>query len=185
MPNLKEKPAMGKPKARDRVAMLPKQAARRMKGKYLQELDPRQLESDSEPGCAADQAEDMGRWAVDELAASTPHRPNRQRVKEWTGANPPNATAGASPTPERPTNAPKERQTVERREASGEEYTRPTCRADSQTPKERPAQNRSTQPHGCTPAPDSAPVDVRSRQTRQAQRQFVLNNQRHSLSAFH
>lgn len=179
--DIKEKPAMGKPKARDWAPMLPKQAARRMKEKYLQELDPRQSEPGGETGCAADQVEDMGRWAVDELA-STPQRPNRQQVKERIGADSPTGEVPAQP---RPTNAPKERQTVEHREAPGEEHARTTPRADPRMPKERPAQSRSTQPPGRAPAPDSAPAPVSFRQTPQAQRQFVLNNRRRGLSAFH
>lgn len=184
--DIKEKPAMGKPKARSQSTMLPKQAARRMKEKYLQELDPRQSEPGGETGCAADQVEDMGRWAVDELAVA-PRRPDRQRqrVKERAGAETSDTPAGDGSIPERPANAPKERQAVEHRAGPGEEHARTTPRADPRTPKERPVQSRNTQPPGRAPAPDSTPAPVSARQTRQAQRQFVLNNRRRSSSALH
>ena len=68
MPDIKEKPQMGKPKARNHAAMLPKQTARLMKEKYIKELDQRP-EGGNDTNRAPDQVEKMGRWAVDELAA--------------------------------------------------------------------------------------------------------------------
>ena len=41
LPEFKEKPKMGEPKVKRRDMLLPKQAARIMKEKYLQELDQR------------------------------------------------------------------------------------------------------------------------------------------------
>ena len=41
LPEFKEKPKMGAPKTKRRDMLLPKQAARIMKEKYLQELDQR------------------------------------------------------------------------------------------------------------------------------------------------
>ncbi len=72
MPEFKEKPKMGRPKAKPPSAMHPKQAARMMKEKYLQQLDQRPEGADSETIYATDQVEGASRWATDEAVSHAP-----------------------------------------------------------------------------------------------------------------
>jgi len=85
MPEFKEKPKMGRPKAKPPSAMHPKQATRLMKEKYLQQLDQRRLETDSGTSYATDQVEGAGRWATEEAAShmsrSRQHRKNAPKER--------------------------------------------------------------------------------------------------------
>lgn len=143
---------MGKPKARNRTAMLPKQAARLMKEKYIKELEQRP-EGGDDTVYAPDQVEEMGRWAVNELTAA-PRRTDRRRpcVKEKQRPAPerpdadpaavPNANAAPEDgfhTKERPPGAPKERQAVGRQKRPAEpRTTAPKERTVARMLKERP-----------------------------------------------
>lgn len=143
----KEKPKMGKPKAKPPSALNPKRAARQMKEKYLRELDQRPEGPETETGYATGQVEDAGRWAADSLTdAATGRRPDqrwRNYIKDRAHAGKqaplgPDAAPdgeGAIPATERPANAPKERQAVEGR-ARGE---RAASGKVANAPKERSA----------------------------------------------
>lgn len=191
MPDIKEKPPAGKPKAKPPA--VPKQAARLMKEKYLQQLDQRPSGLEGETGYAPEQVEDAGRWAVDELAVHRPdHRPRRVKEKPRAGAEPtPADTAaagGGTPATERPTAKPKERQAVERRESpagmrrdAAPRTSLPKERTAARTLKERTAQSHAAQP---PQAPDPAPAPTHSTSPRQAQRQFTLNNRRRGSAAY-
>ena len=89
MPEFKEKPKMGAPKTKRRDMLLPKQAARIMKEKYLQELDQRPEGSENTEMQAVNQVEDTGRWAMDELTvyAPRPHRQEKRAIKEKPSAS--------------------------------------------------------------------------------------------------
>lgn len=182
---------MGKPKARDRAAMLPKQAGRLMKEKYLQKLDQRPEDGDDTIR-APDQVEEMGRWAVDELAAAH-RRPDRRRVKEKQRTTQEQSTTDTDANPERPADTPKERRAVERLDKPagprGDESPHtaaPKERTAARTLKERPASHAAPSSGRTEPqAPGSAPAPSRSAGPRQAQRHFTLNNRRRGSAAYH
>lgn len=88
MPEFKEKPKMGRPKAKPPSAMHPKQAARMMKEKYLQQLDQRPEGTDSETSYATDQVEGAGRWATDEAVSHTPGPASAGKTPQRNGLAP-------------------------------------------------------------------------------------------------
>lgn len=136
MLDIKEKPAMGKPKARDKAALLPKQAGRLLKEKYLHQLDQRPPSEEDGTEYATRQVEDSARRAVDELVGAAPRRPLKERryaepLRPSAGTkegDPPRAEHGLSQN--RPTNAPKER---------------PTAHAAKERTATTPAKNATTQ----------------------------------------
>ena len=81
MSEFKEKPKMGRPKAKPPSAMRPKQAAQIMKEKYLQQLDQRPEEVDTETNYATDRIEGAGHWATDEAVSHVP-RPRQRRKSD-------------------------------------------------------------------------------------------------------
>ena len=99
LPEFKEKPKMGAPKTKRRDMLLPKQAARIMKEKYLQELDQRPEEPENTETQAVGQVEEAGRWATDELTvhAPHPHRREKRAIKE----KPPLSGERSEKTPQR------------------------------------------------------------------------------------
>ena len=67
MPKFKEKPK-GKVQRADKSSMLsPRQAAKLLKDRYVQQLDQKQADQESEATYAVDRVEDTGRTAVEEV----------------------------------------------------------------------------------------------------------------------
>lgn len=77
MPEFKERPQMGKPKAKP-TTIPPKQAARILREKYRQQLDQRPEGEDGEIAEATDKVEGAGRRAVDEVTTHRPRSAQRQ-----------------------------------------------------------------------------------------------------------
>jgi len=136
MPEFKEKPQMGRPKAKPPSAMHPKQAARMMKEKYLQQLDQCPEGADSEAGYATDQVEGAGRGATDEAVSHAPrprqHRKNAPKERSCTEGE-------SDPTEGRATQEPKQQ---------------PKCDATDTPNRGRdPASRRPTLPKSARPPP--------------------------------
>lgn len=185
MPDIKEKPKMGSPKIKHQTMLAPKQAARLMKERYVQQLDQRPAGEDTPAEYAPGSVERAGRWAVDEVTVNHPRRSAgaqyRERQRPPAAANQPNTEPRDTERPwrERPANSHKERPTV----WSGDGTA-------------APVQQRRTRPQvtpGSTPSPTSEfhPPESgtptvqalgQSPQVRQARRQFVLNNRRRGLT---
>ncbi len=198
MPEYKEKPKFGRPKARPPGALSPRRAARQMKEKYIREL--KQAPEDREPGdsYAAEQVEQAGHWAVDkvERAAVQPLRrslkqKNTPREKPAAGQEDAPETPEASGQPvDHPTqaNAPKERRTVERRtgaDSPGAGKTAPAPKAEP-GPRARPVPNKQVSPVGPR---SSQPGDTHqapgpSNRAGSPPGDFSLNNRRRGSAAF-
>ena len=75
---------MGAPKTKRRDMLLPKQAARVMKEKYLQALDQRPEGPENTETQAVGQVEEAGRWAMNEMTAHAPrpHYQEKRTIKE-------------------------------------------------------------------------------------------------------
>lgn len=86
MKKFKEKPKMGNPKEKPTSALLPKQAARMMKEKYIKHLDQRKREADGSPRQAPEQVERAGRWAADELTGRTMEQGRKLAKKKYAAA---------------------------------------------------------------------------------------------------
>ena len=135
MPDHKEKSKVGKTKGRPTIAAPPRQAARLMKDSYLRQLDQRPEQTDAGSGEPAQQVEDAGHWAVDELTGHPRSKRQKERhIKERprnaekpTGESAPKQQSNApkerpEPEPrERQTDAPKERQAAQRPRNGGKE----------------------------------------------------------------
>lgn len=171
MPEFKEKPKMGAPKTKRRDMLLPKQAARIMKEKYLQELNQRPEGQENTETQAVGQVEEAGRWAMDELTAHTPH-PHRQEkiaIKEKV----PDAKA-------------KNEKTVPKQEGQKKRSADTLKRRGAPTASETVVEN-------ATPTDPRHPREWgraelgrrRFIQEKQVRRQAALNDQRHGASAFH
>ena len=159
------------PKTKRRDMRLPKQAARIMKEKYLQELDQRPEGPENTETQAVGQVEDVGRWAMDELTAHTPH-PHRQE----------------------------KRAIKEKPSASGERREKTVPKQEGQKKRGADTlKNRGASVASETVVENATPTDPRhprewgraelSRRRfirdRQVQHQSALNDQRRSVSAFH
>lgn len=179
MPEFKEKPKTGKPKAKLPSAMHPKQAARMMKEKYLQQLDQRRTGTDSETSYATDQVEGAGRWATDEAVshATRPRQCRKNAPKERPRSEderdpaegratqepkqPPKRDAADTPKQrERPrqqaTNASKERTTP-----AVKEHTTQGKALDAHHPGQRPTY--SPEAHtSANPAPQTASLKAKA-----------------------
>ena len=91
MPKFKEKPK-GKVQRADKSSMLsPRQAAKLLKDRYVQQLDQKQADQESEATYAVDRVEDTGRTAVEEVKdrihAPSPRqreRPIKERLRQGT-----------------------------------------------------------------------------------------------------
>lgn len=174
MPEFREKPKMGRPKAKPPSAMHPKQAARMMKEKYLKQLDQRPEGTDSETSYATDQVEGAGRWATDEAVSHAP-RP-RQRRKNAPKERPRSegksdpaegrATQEPKQQPKRDAaNAPKERTTpaIKERTTQGKPQAahhpgqRPTYSPEAHTSANQAPQTASPKamPRQAVPAAES------------------------------
>ena len=81
--DIKEKPKSkgDSPKSRAAPAIDPKQAAKLLKDKYVKELEQRP-ESESVDAQAAEQVQDTGTWAVDEIVSRPIPKQKKQTVKE-------------------------------------------------------------------------------------------------------
>lgn len=171
MPDFKEKPKMGAPKTKRRDMRLPKQAARIMKEKYLQELDQRPEGPENTETQAVGQVEEAGRWAMDEMTAHTPH-PHCQEKRTIKEKPPASGERREKTVP---------KQEGQKKQSAG---TLKRCRASvaSETVVENagPTAPRLSQERGYTEL-----ARRRFIQERQARRQSALNDQRHGTSAFH
>ena len=162
MKDIKEKPEMGKPKAKSKGDLLPKQAARIMKEKYIRELKQRPEQNEGGDAYAADQVEDAGRRAVDTLAdAAGPRRTQQRKAKQSAaeGAAPERQPVSSYPSgqetvagdgyiPERTANPPKERRLVEQRN---------TVHRDNGTASSKRAADRTATPTQFPRTPDTQP----------------------------
>ncbi len=134
MPKFKEKPKMGRPKAKPPSAMHPKQAARMMKEKYLQQLDQRPEGADSETIYATDQVEGASRWATDEAVS---HAPRLHQRRKTAPKERPHSEGQSDPTEGRATQEPKQQA---KRDA-----------ANAPKQRERPHQQAANAPKERTP----------------------------------
>lgn len=162
---------MGEPKVKRRDMLLPKQAARIMKEKYLQELDQRPEESENTETQAADQVEEAGRWAMDELTVHAP-RPHRQEKRAIKEKPPLSGERSEKNAPKKEGQKKRRTDTLKRRRES----------VDSETFVENaaPTAPGHSQEWGRTEL-----ARERFIQNRQVRRQSALNDQRHGASAFH
>ena len=171
MPEFKEKPKMGAPKTKRWDMLLPKQAARIMKEKYLQELDQHPEGPENTETQAVGQVEEAGRWAMDEMTAHTPH-PHCQEKRTIKEKPPASGERREKTVP---------KQEGQKKQSDG---TLKRCRASvaSETVVENaaPTAPRLSQERGYTEL-----ARRRFIQERQARRQSALNDQRHGTSAFH
>ena len=171
MPEFKEKPKMGAPKTKRRDMLLPKQAARIMKEKYLQELDQRPEGSENTEMQAVNQVEDTGRWAMDELTvyAPRPHRQEKRAIKEKPSAS----------GERREKNVPKQ---VGQKKRSADTLKRRGAPVETETVVENatPTDPRHPREWGCAELGRRRFI-----QEKQVRCQAALNDQRRSVSAFH
>ena len=172
MPEFKEKPKNGAPKTKRRDMLLPKQAARIMKEKYLQELDQRPEGQENTETQAVGQVEEVGRWAMDEMTAHAPrpHYQEKRAIKEKA----PDAKAKSEKTvpkqegqKKRSADTPKSRRAPLNNETVVENTTLTAPRHSQEWD-----QNTGTPPR-------------RFIQDRQVRRQAALNDQRRSAPAYH
>ena len=172
MPEFKEKPKMGAPKTKRRDMLLPKQAARIMKEKYLQELNQRPEGQENTETQAVGQVEEAGRWAMDELTAHAPHphRQEKRAIKEKT----PGAKAKSEKT------VPKQEKQKKRRTDTLKSRGAPVA-SETVVENAEPTGPRHSQEWGQNTGTPSR----RFIQERQVRRQDVLNDQRHGASTFH
>lgn len=130
MPKFKEKPK-GKARRADKSSMLsPRQAAKLLKDRYVQQLEKKQADRESEAIYAVDRVEDAGRTAVEEVKGHI-HAPSPRQRERPIKERPRQGTAG-------PENAP----------FSTEGTGRLTHEADAGTtavPKERRAEFKTRQ----------------------------------------
>ena len=171
MPEFKEKPKMGAPKTKRRDMLLPKQAARIMKEKYLQELDQRPEGSENTEMQAVNRVEDTGRWAMDELTvyAPRPHRQEKRAIKEKPSAS----------GERREKNVPKQ---VGQKKRSADTLKRRGAPVETETVVENatPTDPRHPREWGCAELGRRRFI-----QEKQVRCQAALNDQRRSVSAFH
>ena len=162
---------MGAPKTKRWDMLLPKQAARIMKEKYLQELDQHPEGPENTETQAVGQVEEAGRWAMDEMTAHTPH-PHCQEKRTIKEKPPASGERREKTVP---------KQEGQKKQSAG---TLKRCRASvaSETVVENaaPTAPRLSQERGYTEL-----ARRRFIQERQARRQSALNDQRHGTSAFH
>lgn len=86
MKTIKEKTASKQvPKPHTDPVVSPKQAAKLLKDKYVKELEQRP-ESEGVDAQAAEQVQDAGTWAVDEIVSRPIPRQKKQTVKEKPAA---------------------------------------------------------------------------------------------------
>ena len=170
LPEFKGKPKMGAPKTKRRDMLLPKQAARIMKEKYLQELDQRPEGSENTETQAVGQVEEAGRWAMDEMTAHAPrpHHQEKRAIKEKA----PDAKA------KNEKNVPK--QEGQKKRSTGTRKSRGVPAA-SETVVENAA---PTAPgHSQEWSQNTGTPSRRFIQDRQVRRQAALNDQRRSAPA--
>ena len=125
MKKFKEKPKTGKTKGKkSKPAVMPRQAARMMKEKYIKELDQRPRGGGDDGQTAPEQVERTGRWAADELTgraieqgrglAKRKFAASRGEAQAAPGPMPPEegpsteGAPGGRHAPERPPNVPRE-----------------------------------------------------------------------------
>ena len=162
---------MGEPKVKRRDMLLPKQAARIMKEKYLQELNQRPEGQENTETQAVGQVEEAGRWAMDELTAHTPHphRQEKRAIKEKPSAS---GERREKTVPKQEGQKKRGADTLKSRRASAASET--VVENAAPTAPEHSQEWRRTE------------LDRRRFiQERQVRCQSALNDQRHGASAFH
>ncbi len=98
MPKFKEKPK-GKVQRADKSSMLsPRQAAKLLKDRYVQQLDQKQADQESEATYAVDRVEDTGRTAVEEVKDRI-HAPSPRQRERPIKERPRQGTAGPEDAP--------------------------------------------------------------------------------------
>lgn len=172
LPEFKEKPKMGAPKTKRRDMLLPKQAARVMKEKYLQALDQRPEGPENTETQAVGQVEEAGRWAMNEMTAHAPrpHYQEKRTIKE----KPP--VSGERREKTVPRQEGQKKQSAGTRESRGVPAASETV-VENASPTD-PGHSQKWSQNTGTPS-------RRFIQDRQVQRQSALNDQRRSVSAFH
>lgn len=151
--------------------LLPKQAARIMREKYLQELDQHPEGPENMETQAVGQVEEAGRWAMDELTVYAP-RPHRQKKR---------------------TNKEKPPASGERREKTAPKQEKQKKRRADLSKSRGVSVASETVVENATPTTPRHPREWgraelgrrRFTQDRQVQHQSALNDQRRSVSAFH
>lgn len=171
MPEFKEKPKMGAPKAKRRDMLLPKQAARIMKEKYLQELDQRPEDSENTKTQAVGQVEEAGRWATDELTVHAPH-PHRREKRAIKEKPPVSGERREKTVPKQEGQKKRSADTLKRRGAPVE--------SETVVENATPTDPRHPREWGCAELGRRRFI-----QEKQVRRQSALNNQRHGASTFH
>lgn len=162
MKKFKEKPKMWNPKEKPTSALLPKQAARMMKEKYIKHLDQRKRDADDSPRQAPVQVERAGRWAADELTGRTMEQGRKLAKKKYAaarvaaqpgpepvphGADSPSCQPGDPLTPAVPASPPREHPAPEHSPTAPKQRPQVEQRAnpikERQTAEGRAAQNQS------------------------------------------
>ena len=171
LPEFKEKPKMGAPKTKRWDMLLPKQAARIMKEKYLQELDQHPEGPENTETQAVGQVEEAGRWAMDEMTAHTPH-PHCQEKR----------TIKEKP----PASGERREKTVPKQERQKKWSANTLKRHRASVASETVVENAT--PTGPRHSQEWRRTELARRQftqERKVRRQSALNDQRRSVSAFH
>lgn len=163
MKTIKEKPKNSKGKrrkgnstARSQPAISPKQAAKLMKDKYVQQLDQRQTETGSAEVQAVEQVQGAESWAVDELIiyqSTRSPRQHEQRIKEKH----PDSSGPAEQSPTAPAHEIKQKlvhQSSVDSPVQGTTTSRPQRRAVQL--KEKPVQPKGT--HQLGPSASTVPA---------------------------
>lgn len=143
MPKFKEKPK-GKVRREGKSSMLsPRQAAKLLKDRYVQQLDQKQADRESEATYAVDRVENAGRTAVEEVKGHI-HAPSPRQRERPIKERPRQGTAG-------PENAPFSTEGVDR-------LTRGDDAGTTAVPKERRAKFKTRQTAEARYTASSAPA---------------------------
>lgn len=169
MPHIKEKPTVGKTKAKSPARLIPKQAARLMKEKHLQKLERRRAEAVSETEYATDRVESSSLFVVDELSGiihpHSVHRgavPVQEKIKAEQSPSAPPHPSERTALKESVTH-PRERQPASQHPQAPTKGNlvpreKPTLPAEQSvlSPKERPIHVPKTRKQEMIPHPDGA-----------------------------
>lgn len=153
MPEFKERPKMGKPKAKP-TTIPPKQAAHILKEKYRKQLDQRPEGAENETTDATDKVEGAGQRTVSEVTSHRPRSSRKQLPKQKDSPATPREkpTSGATKPKTRPVNPLKTKE--------AQEQAKPR-QPSSSTPRQRPLSASGTSkkepaPSNSLPKPQEA-----------------------------
>lgn len=182
MPEFKERPKMGKPKAKP-TTIPPKQAARILSEKYRRQLDQRPEGSESETTDAIDKVEGAGRQTAGEV---TSHRPrSRQRQNPIKQKDSPATSGEARPQKADPAR-PKTRPQNPLKTKEAQEQARPRQPSPS-SPRQRitpPARKETASQAASSAAPEHEPITPSGlTRPQEAGRQAFVYQQRGKLPA--